>query len=775
MNTQHARDFIAWLGHCNLIAAKPNWEEHMSPPDGQDPIDWAARANRDGYNIYFSVNPTRAKGKGTKADIIEARYVHCDVDPPTDIEQVAAIAKQQEVSCVFRSGRGLGILVKLTTPVKDLTQVEMINRKLIVGYGTEQGTHNIDRILKLPGSRAYMSDKKKLAGYNDCDTYVEHWIQDTASIEELAAMLRDVEVTIRAEKPQRITHANASNEQMEFRLRSEGQWDVSSAADASTQLAKMLRICAKLSTNESQVKDLILSSPYAVHGPDTSDGKQTRAQKIQRIWDNEWLKAVLDTEHHRSQAKSAVQSQLVENRLPTQDIPQAAKPTIYDARPIGLLGDMYDFFLEHAVAPNPVFALAGAKTMLAGIIGRQYQVSGTGLQFFNVVLAPSGTGKQSATSGIRAIEHALRQAIPVLWDRHSGPTMLASAPGMQTLLAEKPAVYAVLNEYATTLSAITNHKSNETTRRLKGALLDLFTASSPGTIFGAAWYSDREKKKDPVISPAFSFLGDAVAEDFNEVVDADSIKDGFLPRHSLYVYSGMPPKANRNRRMQPPPQLVNTLAKIIVHIQELETREEFINIPLYSVDLPSELHDKYSIRKAKEIGVADPAMPVFQRVAHKILREAALTAFSRWAAGMGELMVTESDIGQAEAFVLHQSDYMISAMRSGNLGRGSNAREAKVLEVMQQWSRDTKEKRIRARAPQYSVDHRDIVPQKYIIEKLKRNKLFDVDERMNAGEMVRRTIGELVLQGTIHELSPEQVLAVFPDVLVRAPLYRVEV
>lgn len=769
MNIQHAREFLTWLGHVNLIAATPNWESHFAPDPDEDVYAWIERVNASGHNVYFSVNPTTAVGKGTKAEVIEARYVHCDVDDPHYVNQSAKIAAQQEVSCVFRSGRGIGVLVRLTEPTKDFDTVELINRKLIVGYHGDQGTHNIDRILKLPGTRAYMSDKKKLAGYDDADTYVEHWLNDTASVEEMTHMLRDIDVRVR-NKVVKLTHASATEEQIIHQLRAENQWQPSTSGDASGQLARMLRVATKLSTNEAQVRDIIENSPYALEGPDTSDGKATRLEKIQRVWESEWVKAVQDTEHHRGAMRQAALDS-VQRRAQANPIPQANMDASVYYRPQGLLGDMYDFFMEHAPAPNPVFSLAGAKTMLAGIIGRQYQVSGSGLQFYNLVLAPSGTGKQSATSGIRAIENALRKALPVLWDRHSGPTLLASAPGMQTLLKERPSCYAVLNEYSTTLRAITNVRSNETTTRLKGALLDLYTASSPGTIFGSAWYSDKEKKKDPVMSPAFSFLGDAVAEEFKEVIDADVIKDGFLPRHSIYVYEGFPPPANRNRKMTPPEQLVNTLGKLIVHIQELETRDEYVQIPVYSLEAIPDLHDKYSTKKAHELGINNPTLPLYHRVAHKVVREAALTAFSRWAAGQGELLVTETDLAMAEALVLHQTDYMVQAMSRGGLGRGGNARESKILEAISDWQRVDKAARKAYRVPGYILDRNDIVPQRYIVERCKRAKLFEVDDRTTPAEIVRKTLDGLVLQGTVEQLTPEEVLSQFPTSLVRAPLY----
>lgn len=771
VNIQHATEFLQWLGHTNLIAATPNWDDHFAPPADADIAQWIVDQNTSGHNIYFSVNPTKAVGKGKKADVIEARYVHCDVDDPARIEESAALAKEHEVACVFRSGRGIGILVRLTEPTTDFDKVELINRKLIVGYGGDKGTHNVDRILKLPGTTAWMSDKKKLAGAVDAETFVEYYDQKNgyASVDQMLDMLKHVPVVERV-KVERITNAVATDEQIIFQLRAESQWEASLAGDHSAQLARMLRVCTKLSTNEAQVREIIEQSPYAQIGPGTSDGKSSRLDKIQRVWSSEWPKALMDTEEHRANAKKAARSAqiardakiatMAEIEEAQEDLPRAANPSIYQ-RPVGLLGDMFDYFMEHSVAPNPVFALAGAKTMLAGIIGRQYQVNGGGIQLYNLVLAQSGSGKQSATSGIRSLEHALKTTIPQLWDRHSGPTMLASAPGLHTLFTEKPSVYAVLNEYAHTLDALTSRNSSEVTKRLKGTLLDLYTASAPGTIFGATWYSDKMNNKEPVISPAFSFLGDAVAEDFKEILTADSIKDGYIPRHSIYVYDGALPKANRTRRLTPPANLVDVLGKIITHIAMLKAEDRVVSIPIYSEEAAADLHDKYSTGMAEKLGNHDPVLPLYRRVAHKILQEAALVAWSRWAAGQGPLMISETDVNLAEALVNHQTQYMVDVLRGGGLGRGGNAREARIMEIAKEWAKSDKLRRLNYRAPKFMLEQHTFIPQRFIVQRAKHLTLFQQDSHRSPADMVRITLESMVRQGMLDELTAEQKISAF--------------
>src|SRR6185437_14748582 len=68
--------------------------------------------------------------------------------------------------------------------------------------------------------------------------------------------------------------------------------------------------------------------------------------------------------------------------------------------PPGLLGQIAQFIYKASDYPCYEIALAGAIGLMAGICGRTYNVSRTGLNLYVVFLAVTGTGKESASSGI---------------------------------------------------------------------------------------------------------------------------------------------------------------------------------------------------------------------------------------------------------------------------------------------------------------------------------------------------------------------------------------
>lgn len=140
------------------------------------------------WNVYFSVNqpkvghlPTKKMGK---AEIGSARALHCDVDPADppegciDVtahyarERIAILARieahSKRPSLCIDSGNGFQPIWELVEPYAiktagEIEQIESRNRQLeheLVG----DNCHNIDRILRLPGTLNIPDAKKRAKG-----------------------------------------------------------------------------------------------------------------------------------------------------------------------------------------------------------------------------------------------------------------------------------------------------------------------------------------------------------------------------------------------------------------------------------------------------------------------------------------------------------------------------------------------------------------------------------------------------------------------------------
>jgi hypothetical protein len=134
------------------------------------------------WNIYWSVNrPLQALSKkAEKTDIAAAHFLHVDVDPRANED----LARERErilkllllppapiprPTCVVFSGGGYNGIWRLDEPfvidgdIVKAEEIESYNRQLEWSFGAD-ACHNVDRILRLPGSVNFPNAKKRAKG-----------------------------------------------------------------------------------------------------------------------------------------------------------------------------------------------------------------------------------------------------------------------------------------------------------------------------------------------------------------------------------------------------------------------------------------------------------------------------------------------------------------------------------------------------------------------------------------------------------------------------------
>lgn len=139
-------------------------------PDTKDVRAVTPDLNAKGYGIYWHANPVSGaeKAKGGKDHITHVRLAHADIDPPKDgsaWDKDAVLVKliEQGVSVVVDSGNGLQG-VWFVTPGATVEQIEGVNRGILQFFGADKGTHNADRLLRMPGTINWPNAAKKARG-----------------------------------------------------------------------------------------------------------------------------------------------------------------------------------------------------------------------------------------------------------------------------------------------------------------------------------------------------------------------------------------------------------------------------------------------------------------------------------------------------------------------------------------------------------------------------------------------------------------------------------
>jgi len=143
-------------------------------------------------NCYYMVNPPLGKltKKASKSEVAAVTMLHVDIDPAkggdwqAERERILASleAYRPRPSAVIDSGNGFQALWRLRDPeplsgANDWARLEAYNRQLAL-YLHGDSTHDVSRILRLPGFINIPDDKKRALGRVERPTSIV-WMEDT--------------------------------------------------------------------------------------------------------------------------------------------------------------------------------------------------------------------------------------------------------------------------------------------------------------------------------------------------------------------------------------------------------------------------------------------------------------------------------------------------------------------------------------------------------------------------------------------------------------------
>jgi hypothetical protein len=230
--------------------------------------------------------------------------------------------------------------------------------------------------------------------------------------------------------------------------------------------------------------------------------------------------------------------------------------------PAGLVGEVAEYIYSSSIRPTKAAAIVGALGLVAGISARAFNISGTGLNLYLVLLAGSGTGKEAMASSIdKLFAHVYNKCPSAIMFR--GPSQLGSGQGLIKVLEDNPCVLSLFGEFGLTLQAICHPRANPVDLIKRQVLLDAWSKSGPDQYLHPMAYSDKTKNTKTIRSPCFTMIGDSTPDSFFEGLDASHIASGLLPRFSIVEYRGAKRPAKNPRFGHPPTEgLVQKLADL---------------------------------------------------------------------------------------------------------------------------------------------------------------------------------------------------------------------
>lgn len=537
----------------------------------------------------------------------------------------------------------------------------------------------------------------------------------------------------------------------------EGNWQkyYPSQSEADFALVDML---AFYSENRAQVQKLFLQSKLGQR-------EKSRAQyrinyMLNRCFDR--MLPPIDMDGLRNQLEEALERKRREREAPQevqappkpiQEAPALPPPSsnVYSAPP-GLVGEIAKFIYAAAPRPVPEIALAGAIGFLAGIVGRAYNISGTGLNQYMLLLAPTGTGKEAIASGVDKLINAVLRTVPAAGE-FVGPGEIASSQALIKYLGRTAASFVSLTgEFGLLMQQMCAPNAPPHLVGLRRILLDLYNKSGEGKVLRPSIYSDREKNTASVIAPAFTLMGESTPERFYDSLNEGMISEGLLPRFSIIEYHGIRPELNPAHTLaQPSFEVVEMLSTLCAHALMLNSQHKAVHV---TNDAQAQrLFDDFDKHCDLNINSSDKEVRrhLWNRAHIKAMKMAALVAV-----GINPYNPTiTGDVAQwAINLVVADVRNLLKRFDNGEIGIDNDETKqlSKVIEavkdyVLKPWSEVQKYSTSPA-----SMHNEKIIPFAYISRRLAAVAVFRKD-RAGSARAIDRAIKTLCDRGDIQEVN----------------------
>lgn len=425
----------------------------------------------------------------------------------------------------------------------------------------------------------------------------------------------------------------------------------------------------------------------------------------------------------------------------------------------GLLGQIAYYIYAQAPRPVPEIALAGAIGLMAGICGRAYNVSGTGLNQYTLLLARTGRGKEAINSGMSK----LMNAVCLVGDgggncpgarEFVGPTTISSGQALVKHLDKgSKSFVSVLGEVDLTLKNMTSRNANAGLVALKQTMLRAYSASGRGETLGQTIYSDKDKNTSEIISPAFSIVGEGTPARFYAMLDEDLVADGLLPRFTIIEYNGDRVPLNIERaNVQPSPQLVHAVAQLCGYALMLNQQSKPVDVQLTDEAQAFLHHFDLTVDGIMNKADNDVIDQLWNRAYLKAAKLASLIAIG---INMTNPVITLELAEYAVTMVKRDTSRLVARFVTGDIGDGVSKQMLDMKKAFQGAMR-LSDKRCHSLGMTWQMQQDRLIPKRYIMQ-----ALTNIASYKNAKEGMNRAleshIRSLLDAGFIQQVGATQL------------------
>jgi hypothetical protein len=437
--------------------------------------------------------------------------------------------------------------------------------------------------------------------------------------------------------------------------------------------------------------------------------------------------------------------------------------------PRGLVGEIAQFIFDAAPRPVREIALAGAIGFMAGVTGRAFNIGGSGLNQYIILIADTGRGKEAIASGISKLQKAVAKTVPQIL-KFEGPAQIASSQGLSKWLSREPCVYSIVGEFGIKLRQLADERAAPHLAMLKADLLALFHKGGHGDAWGATAYAKREDTTSVINSPSFTLIGESTPLRFFENVSEDVVTDGLLPRFTIFTYEGDQVELNPQRQnAEPSIALIEKVGSLVAQATSISARDAVQTVSL--TPEAAQILNQFEKFTRDSVNNRDPEtglkLPTRVNAVVTELWNRAHTKASRLAAVLAvgcnyiDPRVEADQAAWATNEIYWQTRALLDRFKRGDIGGGAVnavANEDKQTEIM--CHRIFKLASGKATTGQYNINEKmvqdKIIPFNLLLQTLRIYPAFKNDRR-GASEAIRKIYQQLLDNDDLREVPKAQM------------------
>lgn len=249
--------------------------------------------------------------------------------------------------------------------------------------------------------------------------------------------------------------------------------------------------------------------------------------------------------------------------------------------PKGLIKELARFI--YAQSPRPVKAISTmtALALMAGICGRSYNISGTGLNNYFVLLAPTGIGKEGISKGINRLINEILPQQPLAKTFVGLGELVSGISLLRYLSEETQCCLTVQGEFGMTMQRMTGRNATPNMLQLRKIILDLYGKSGNGEIMRSTVYADKQKNISEIKAPSFTMLAESTPSTFFDALSDGLVDEGLISRFNIVECTARRPPLNKyHNKVDVPKDLKDYFLNLASNCLTLNATDQVVDVEM---------------------------------------------------------------------------------------------------------------------------------------------------------------------------------------------------